>query len=110
MLVAADQMIMPGEKARTHRHTPNPLRLIVDAAPGRFTAIDGVKLAMMPGDVVLTPNWSRHGHGNNGMANTYWLDFRDVRLVQLLEPATSSAWVTTHDVNVSSLMRPVRFR
>jgi gentisate 1,2-dioxygenase len=33
MLVAAYQMIMLGEKARTHRHTPNALRLIVDAAP-----------------------------------------------------------------------------
>jgi gentisate 1,2-dioxygenase len=56
MLVAVYQMIMPGEKARTHRHTPNALRRIVDAAPGCFTTIHGVKLAMMPGDVVLTPN------------------------------------------------------
>src|SRR5262245_13890527 len=29
-LVAAYQMIMPGEWARAHRHTPNALRLILD--------------------------------------------------------------------------------
>jgi len=85
-LVAAYQMIMPGETARTHRHTPNALRLILDAAPGSFTIVDGVKLAMEPGDIVLTPNWSWHGHGNDGATNAYWLDFLDVPLVQLLEP------------------------
>ena len=85
-LVAAYQMIVPGERARTLRHTPNALRLILDAAPGAFTTVDGVKLAMMPGDVVLTPTWSWHGHGNDGTANAYWLDFLDVPLVQLLEP------------------------
>ena len=41
---------------------------------------------MMPGDVVLTPNWCWHGHGNEGRACAYWLDVLDVPLVQLLEP------------------------
>ena len=63
-LVAAYQMIMPGEWARAHRHTPNALRLILDAEPGTYTEVDGVKIAMEPGDVLLTPNWSSHGHGN----------------------------------------------
>jgi gentisate 1,2-dioxygenase len=85
-LVAAYQMIMPGEWARVHRHTPNALRLILDAAPGTYTEVDGVNIAMEPGDVLLTPNWSTHGHGNRGKACAYWLDFLDVPLVQLLEP------------------------
>jgi gentisate 1,2-dioxygenase len=85
-IVAAYQMIMPGEKARSHRHTPNALRLIVDAEPGAYTIVNGEKLAMMPGDVVLTPNWCWHGHGNEGRASAYWLDVLDVPLVQLLEP------------------------
>jgi gentisate 1,2-dioxygenase len=55
-LVAAYQMIMPGEWARAHRHTPNALRLILDAEPGTYTRVDGVNIAMAPGDVVLTPN------------------------------------------------------
>jgi gentisate 1,2-dioxygenase len=85
-LVAAYQMIMPGEWARAHRHTPNALRLILDSEPGTYTEVDGIKIAMEPGDVLLTPNWSSHGHGNNSRACAYWLDFLDVPLVQLLEP------------------------
>jgi gentisate 1,2-dioxygenase len=85
-IVAAYQMIMPGEWARAHRHTPNALRLILDAAPGTYTIVDGISIAMEPGDVLLTPNWSTHGHGNDGKACAYWLDFLDAPLVQLLEP------------------------
>jgi gentisate 1,2-dioxygenase len=85
-LVAAYQMIMPGEWARAHRHTPNALRLILDAESGTYTQVDGVNIAMEPGDVLLTPNWSTHGHGNRGKACAYWLDFLDVPLVQFLEP------------------------
>ena len=79
-------MIMPGEWARAHRHTPNALRLIIDAEPGVYTDVNGVRLAMEPGDVLLTPNWCSHGHGNDSRASAYWLDFLDVPLVQLLEP------------------------
>jgi gentisate 1,2-dioxygenase len=79
-------MIMPGEKARSHRHTPNALRLIVDAEPGAYTIVNGERLSMMPGDVVLTPNWCWHGHGNDSRSNAYWLDVLDVPLVHLLEP------------------------
>jgi gentisate 1,2-dioxygenase len=85
-IVAAYQMIMPGEWARAHRHTPNALRLILDAEPGSYTVVDGVDIAMEPGDVLLTPNWSTHGHGNRSKACAYWLDFLDAPLVQLLEP------------------------
>lgn len=85
-LVAAYQMIMPGEWARAHRHTPNALRLILDAEPGTYTQVDGTRIAMAPGDVLLTPNWSTHGHGNSGTACAYWLDFLDAPLVQMLEP------------------------
>jgi gentisate 1,2-dioxygenase len=85
-LVSAYQMIMPGEHARSHRHTPNALRLVVDAEPGTYTVVDGVRLEMMPGDVLLTPNWCWHGHGNDSKANGYWIDFLDVPLVHLLEP------------------------
>jgi gentisate 1,2-dioxygenase len=85
-LVAAYQMIMPGEWARVHRHTPNALRLILDAEPGTYTEVDGTNISMEPGDVLLTPNWSTHGHGNRSKACAYWLDFLDAPLVQLLEP------------------------
>lgn len=77
-LVTAYQMIMPGERARSHRHTANALRLVVDALPGAYTIVDGTRLDMLPGDVVLTPNWCWHGHANEGVAAAYWLDYLDV--------------------------------
>lgn len=85
-LVSAYQMILPGERARSHRHAPNALRLVLDAEPGAYTVVDGERLAMLPGDVVLTPSWCWHGHGNDSPAPAYWLDYLDVPLVQALEP------------------------
>jgi gentisate 1,2-dioxygenase len=85
-IVSAYQMILPGERAPSHRHVPNALRLIVDAGEGAYTIVNGKKLPMLSGDVVLTPNWCWHGHGNEGREPAYWIDFLDVPLVQILEP------------------------
>jgi gentisate 1,2-dioxygenase len=85
-LVSAYQMVMPGEAARSHRHTPNALRLVIDAAPGNYTVVNGRKLPMLPGDVLLTPNWAWHGHRNESSERGYWIDFLDVPMVHFLEP------------------------
>lgn len=84
-IVAAYQMIRPGETARSHRHTPNALRLILEGR-GTSTVVNGFKVAMRPGDVLLTPNWAWHSHANEGDEDCYWMDFLDVPLVHLLEP------------------------
>ncbi len=85
-LLAAYQMILPSERARSHRHTPNALRLVVDAEPGAYTVVNGAKIPMGPGDVLLTPNWHWHGHGNESSAPAYWIDFLDTPLIHALEP------------------------
>lgn len=85
-LVAAYQMLLPGEHARSHRHTPNALRLILDGDAGAYTTVDGERVSMEPGDVVLTPSWMWHGHGNEGRVAAYWIDYLDVPLVTALEP------------------------
>lgn len=85
-LVVAFQMIKPGEYARPHRHSPNAMRLILDAGPGCFTVVDGVKLPMRTGDFLLTPGGCWHSHYNEGDDNAYWIDVLDVPLVHLLEP------------------------
>lgn len=85
-LVAAYQMVKGGEAARSHRHTPNAMRVVVEAAPGTFTIVDGVNVPMEPGDVLLTPNWSFHGHDNRSAVDAYWIDILDAPLVQLLGP------------------------
>jgi gentisate 1,2-dioxygenase len=84
-LVAAYQMLKPAEHARAHRHTPNALRLVLDSEDEVYTVVDGVQLAMRPGDVLLTPGWTWHSHFNHGGANAYWIDFLDVPLVHRLE-------------------------
>jgi gentisate 1,2-dioxygenase len=85
-MICAYQMVMPGETARSHRHTPNALRLVIDASPRAYTVVDGKKLPMLPGDVLLTPNWSWHGHRNESADCAYWIDFLDAPLVHFLEP------------------------
>lgn len=85
-IIAAYQMVMPGETARSHRHTPNALRVVVDAEPEMYTIVSGKKIPMLPGDILLTPNWLWHGHSNESAACAYWIDFLDAPLIQLLEP------------------------
>lgn len=84
-LVAAYQMLRPGEHARAHRHTPNALRLVLDAREDVYTVVDGVQLPMLPGDVLLTPGWCWHSHFDHGQHDAYWIDFLDVPLVHRLE-------------------------
>jgi gentisate 1,2-dioxygenase len=85
-LVAAYQMVKSHETARSHRHTPNALRLVIEAAVGSYTVVDGVKIPMAPGDVLLTPNGMWHGHSNESDSQSIWIDFLDVPLVHMLEP------------------------
>ena len=84
-IVAAYQMIQPGETARSHRHTPAALRLVLDAADDVYTVVDGKRVDMTPGDVVLTPSWCWHGHANDGSETAFWLDFLDVPFVRHVE-------------------------
>jgi gentisate 1,2-dioxygenase len=84
-LVAAYQMIQPAETARSHRHTAAALRLVLDAADDVYTVVDGKRVDMTPGDVVLTPSWCWHGHANDGNEPAFWLDFLDVPFVRHVE-------------------------
>lgn len=84
-LVSAYQTILPGETARSHRHAPHALRVILESE-GAYSIVNGEKHPMETGDVVLTPGMSWHGHGHDGDAQAYWFDGLDVPLVHLLEP------------------------
>ena len=82
-LYAGIQIIAPGEVARTHRHSPNALRFIMEGA-GAFTTVDGERSLMQPGDLVTTPTWTWHDHGNEAAGPVVWLDGLDIPLVQQL--------------------------
>jgi gentisate 1,2-dioxygenase len=82
-LYAGLQLILPGEIAPTHRHTPNALRFIVEGE-GAYTAVDGERVTMRPGDFVTTPGWTWHDHGNVGAQPVVWLDGLDVAFANIL--------------------------
>jgi gentisate 1,2-dioxygenase len=83
-LVANIQIVMPGEIARAHRHSGAALRLIIEGKGG-YTVVNGERLPMSPGDLVLTPNCSWHDHANDTDAPMIWLDGLDTPLVRMLE-------------------------
>ncbi len=70
------QIILPGEVAAAHRHTPNALRFVVKGE-GAYTAVGGERTMMRPGDFIVTPNWAWHDHGNIGTEAVVWMDGLD---------------------------------
>ena len=84
-LSCAYQLMLPGEVASTHRHASHALRVMLDAR-GTYSIVDGVKMPMETGDIVLTPGGAWHGHGHTGDEPASWLDGLDIPLTHLLEP------------------------
>lgn len=83
-LYAGIQLIMPGETAPAHRHSPSALRFMMEGE-GAFTAVGGERTTMRKGDFVITPSWAWHDHGNEGTGPCAWLDGLDIPIVQFLE-------------------------
>jgi gentisate 1,2-dioxygenase len=83
-LFAGMQLILPGEIAPAHRHSPSAIRIIVEGR-GAYTAVDGERCFMEPGDLILTPAWSWHDHGNDTDEPVIWLDGLDLPLVGALD-------------------------
>jgi gentisate 1,2-dioxygenase len=83
-ITANIQVVMPGEIARAHRHTPAALRMVIESKGG-YTAVNGEKLPMLPGDLILTPNWTWHDHANDTDEPMIWLDGLDAPIVRMLE-------------------------
>ncbi len=78
------QLLLPGESAPAHRHTPSAARIVVEGKGG-FTVVDGEKLPMEEGDLVLTPGGEWHDHGHEGDEPVIWLDALDLPLFVYLE-------------------------
>ncbi len=85
-LYAGIQILLPTETAPSHRHTASALRLIMEGR-GAYTAVDGERVVMSPGDFIITPSGTFHDHGNDGNAPVLWLDGLDVFIVNLLNSA-----------------------
>ncbi|RMX06650.1 gentisate 1,2-dioxygenase [Corticibacter populi] len=87
-LYAGLQLILPGEVAPSHRHTQSALRFIVEGS-GAYTAVNGERTTMHPGDFIITPSWTWHDHGNpieaEGGEPVVWLDGLDIPLLVHLD-------------------------
>lgn len=106
-LYAGIQIILPGETAQAHRHTSGAFRFIIEGS-GAYTTVNGERVHMHPGDLLLTPGWHWHDHAHEGEGPMMWLDGLDYPLVNMLEagffelynerlqPATSPDDFSTH--------------
>ena len=101
-LYAGLQLIMPGEVAPAHRHTQSALRFIIEGS-GAYTAVDGEKTLMQPGDFVITPSWTFHHHGNETGEPMVWLDGLDIPIVALF----NSTFREDHTDDEAEVTRPV---
>jgi gentisate 1,2-dioxygenase len=82
-LYAGFQLILPGEIAPSHRHTQSALRFAIEGS-GAYTSVEGERILMNPGDLILTPSWTWHDHGNDTEAPMIWLDGLDIPLIRSL--------------------------
>lgn len=78
------QLILPGETAPNHKHTPSAVRFVVEGEGG-YTVVRGEKLPMEKGDLILTPPGLWHQHGHDGQGPVVWLDALDLPLIYGME-------------------------
>ena len=120
-LYAGLQVILPGEVAPSHRHTQSALRFVVEGH-GAYTAVDGERTLMKPGDFIITPSWTWHDHGHQGQVQmdqpVVWLDGLDIPMLKFFDAgfaengsAASQAVTKPEGVNIHKYganMLPVR--
>ncbi|RZI52375.1 cupin domain-containing protein [Aeribacillus pallidus] len=82
-LYAGIQLLLPGEFAPSHHHSQGAIRFIIEGS-GAYTAVNGEKVYMERGDMILTPAWTWHEHKHEGTEPMIWLDGLDVGLVKNL--------------------------
>ena len=120
-LYAGLQVIMPGEVAPSHRHTQSALRFVIEGE-GAYTAVDGERTRMLPGDFIITPSWTWHDHGHDGRVEAdepvVWLDGLDIPMLKFFDAgfaengsAASQAVTKPEGINIHKYganMLPVR--
>jgi gentisate 1,2-dioxygenase len=113
-MLFAFQLIQPGEVAPPHRHTMAAIRFILQGK-GAYTNVDGQKMVMEQGDLILTPQWAWHEHAHEGAEPVIWIDGLDVPFIQSLqvisfEPYSEKRMSVQHGLSASGhygLTRPI---
>jgi len=105
-LYAGLQLILPGEIAPSHRHTQSALRFIVEGS-GAWTAVDGERTTMRPGDFIITPSWTWHDHGSEAGGPVVWPEVAALLLVPISAHALfSRAVVISPDSTIAVTVDP----
>ena len=78
------QLILPGEVAANHRHTPTAVRFVIEGNGG-YTTVNNEKCPMHKGDLILTPALTWHEHGHEGSGPVVWLDALDLPMIYAME-------------------------
>jgi gentisate 1,2-dioxygenase len=105
-VLAALQLLLPGEIASSHRHTASAIRFVIEGA-GAYTQVGGAKMYLVPGDLVLTPSLNYHDHGNEGDEEVVWLDALDLPLFHMIPANFSNHYMTAQYPAVESPDSPL---
>jgi gentisate 1,2-dioxygenase len=100
-LFAGIQIIMPGETAQAHRHAAGAFRFIIEGE-GAFTTVNGERVHMRPGDLLMTPGWHWHDHAHEADGPMMWLDGLDYPLVNSLD----AGFFELYDERLQPVTRP----
>jgi gentisate 1,2-dioxygenase len=100
-LYAGLQLILPGEIAPSHRHSQSALRFIVEGS-GAWTAVDGERTTMRPGDFIITPSWTWHDHGSESEGPVVWLDGLDIPMLRFFD----AGFAQNHQDKSQQVTRP----
>lgn len=99
------QIVMPGESAEAHHHSPSALRFVVEGN-GAYTTSNGEPMYMTPGDLLTQPNWVWHDHNNKTDDPMIWVDCLDAGLIRTLDGRFFEPWT---DGRVQPLTRPTDY-
>ncbi len=83
-LIGAFTVLDPGDRARPHRHTFAAIRFATQAE-GATTIVNGRRLDMHDGDLILTPPMCWHGHINDSDHRIIWFDAANIPLIRSLD-------------------------
>ncbi|MDQ0191576.1 cupin domain-containing protein [Alicyclobacillus cycloheptanicus] len=79
-MYAGIQLLLPGEKAPSHRHNQSAIRFIVQGS-GAYTIVEGERVYMEEGDFLITPAGLWHDHFHAGAEPMLWLDCLDIPML-----------------------------
>jgi gentisate 1,2-dioxygenase len=97
------QLVLPHEATTCHRHSAAAARLLVEGSHAS-TIVNGERLPMEPGDVILTPPHHWHEHVHEGSEPVVWLDILDIPISGNIDAIYFERGVRTspNDVKIES--------